>query len=84
MSPSMTGSTPAIVNSVVANFPAVRRVQILVEDRSVLSLAGHVDLSRPLPADMTYIALPPEPSEEPSPEDVPPGAAPPAPAGGTS
>jgi len=51
----------SIVNSLVANFPAARRVQILVEDRVVTSLAGHVDLSRPLPADMTLVALPPLP-----------------------
>jgi len=48
----------SIVNSVVTNFPGVSRVQILVEDKVVPSLAGHVDLSRPLPADMTLVALP--------------------------
>lgn len=51
----------SIVNSLVANFPAVRRVQILLEDRIVPSLSGHIDLSRPLPADMTLVALPPIP-----------------------
>jgi len=51
----------SIVDSLAANFPAVRRVQLLVEDRVVTSLAGHVDLSRPLPADMTLVALPPLP-----------------------
>jgi hypothetical protein len=45
----------------------------------VASLGGHVDLSRPLTADMTLIALPPVPSDEPSPDDDAP-----APAGGTS
>ena len=60
----------SVVNSVVANFPAVRRVQILVEDRMVPSLGGHVDLSRPLPPDMTLIALPPAPSDEESAEDA--------------
>jgi hypothetical protein len=53
----------SVVNSVVANFPAVRRVQILVEDRMVDSLAGHVDLTRPLPPDMTLVFLPPPPEE---------------------
>jgi hypothetical protein len=66
----------SVVNSVVANFPAVRRVQILLEDRMVDSLAGHVDLSRPLPADMTLTVLPPAPSEEGAAEDVVPGSAP--------
>lgn len=74
----------SVVNSVVANFPAVRRVQILVEDRMVPSLGGHVDLSRPLPADMTLIALPPAPSDEESPEGATPDSPPSEPAGGTS
>lgn len=48
-------SVYSIVNSLAANFPAVKRVQILVEDRQVTTLAGHVDLTRPLPADMTFL-----------------------------
>jgi spore germination protein GerM len=47
----------SIVNSLTANFPAVKRVQILVEDKPVLTLAGHVDLSRPLLPDLTFVAL---------------------------
>lgn len=46
----------SIVNSITANFPAIRRVQILVDDRPAETLAGHVDLSRPLPPDMTLLA----------------------------
>jgi hypothetical protein len=49
----------SVVNTIVTNFPAVRRVQIVVDDKPVTSLGGHVDLSRPLPADMTLVALPP-------------------------
>ena len=45
----------AVVNSLTANFPAVKRVQILVEDRQVTTLAGHVDLTRPLASDMTFL-----------------------------
>ena len=53
----------SIVNSVVANFPAVKKVQILIEDKPVTTLSGHVDLSRPLGPDMTFLALPsPSPS----------------------
>jgi len=52
----------SIVNSVTANFPAVRKVQILIEDKPVATLAGHVDLSRPLPPDMTFVALPSAPA----------------------
>jgi hypothetical protein len=38
----------AIVNAVTSNLPAVQRVQILVEGREADTLAGHVDLRRPL------------------------------------
>jgi hypothetical protein len=44
------------VNSLAANFPAVRRVQILIDDRPAQTLAGHVDLLRPLRPDMTLLA----------------------------
>jgi spore germination protein GerM len=60
-------SVYALVNTVVANFPAVKRVQILVEDKPVETLGGHVDLSRPLLPDMTFLALP---SPSPSPESA--------------
>ncbi len=46
----------SVVNTVTVNFPAIRRVQILVEDRPAVTLAGHVDLSKPLPPDMTLLA----------------------------
>ncbi len=53
----------SIVNSVAVNFPAVKKVQILIEDKPVTTLSGHVDLSRPLGPDMTFLALPsPSPS----------------------
>ncbi len=82
----------AVVDTIVENFPAVRRVQILVEDRPADTLAGHVDLSRPLTPDLTLLAdLAPEPTPAPgaapapSPEPSPtPSAAPRPPgAGGT-
>ncbi len=38
----------AIVNAVATNLPAVSRVQILVDGREVDTLAGHVDVRRPL------------------------------------
>jgi hypothetical protein len=60
----------SIVNSLTVNFPAIKRVQILVDDRPVATLAGHVDLSRPLPPDMTLLAaasLGPTPGTEASP-----------------
>lgn len=52
----------SIVNSVTANFPAVKKVQILVDDKPVRTLAGHVDLSRPLAPDMTFLVLPSPPA----------------------
>ena len=38
----------AIVNAVSANLPAAKRVQILVDGKEADTLAGHVDLRRPL------------------------------------
>jgi hypothetical protein len=38
----------AIVNAVTANLPAISRVQILVDGKEVDTLAGHIDLRRPL------------------------------------
>ena len=45
----------AIVNAVVANLPAVRRVQLLVEGKEVDTIAGHVDVRRPLERDATLV-----------------------------
>ncbi len=52
-------SVYSIVNSLTVNFPAVKRVQILVDDRPADTLAGHIDLTRPLTADMTLLASAP-------------------------
>ena len=49
-------SVYSIVNSLTANFPAIKRVQILVEDKPATTLAGHIDLTHPLPPDMTLLA----------------------------
>jgi hypothetical protein len=46
----------AIVNTITANLPAIKRVQILIDGKEVDSLAGHVDLRRPLPQNMTWVA----------------------------
>lgn len=45
----------ATVNSVVANCPGVRRVQLLFGGREVATL-GHLDLSRPLPPNLELVA----------------------------
>jgi hypothetical protein len=45
----------AIVNAVTANLPAVQRVQVLVEGKEVDTIAGHVDVRRPLEKDVTLV-----------------------------
>lgn len=52
----------AIVNDVTANLPAVQRVQILVEGKQVDTLAGHIDLRRPLTRDTSLLNDPRNPS----------------------
>ena len=72
-------SVYSIVNSLTVNFPAVTRVQILLEDRPTDTLAGHVDLSRPLTADMTLLTsatvAPAAPEGSPAPVPASPGPA---------
>jgi spore germination protein GerM len=65
----------SVVNTVATNFPAVSRVQLVVSDQLASSLGGHIDLSRPLPPDMTVIAL--EPSPVPSGTPAPASLSPP-------
>jgi hypothetical protein len=43
----------SIMQTLVANVPEVKRVQILIEGREVETLAGHVDIRRPL--DTTWV-----------------------------
>lgn len=45
----------AIVNAVTANLPAIQRVQLLVEGKEVDTIAGHVDVRRPLERDWTLV-----------------------------
>jgi spore germination protein GerM len=47
----------SIVNTIVTNFPAVSRVQLVLNDQLATTLAGHVDIGRPLPPDMTLVAV---------------------------
>ena len=44
-----------IVNAVTVNLPAISRVQILVDGREADTLAGHVDLRRPLEKNLTWV-----------------------------
>jgi spore germination protein GerM len=67
------GTVYSVVNSITSNFPAVKRVQIVIEDRQVPTLAGHVDLTRPLGPDLTYLATSTlTPAASPAPSAAPP------------
>jgi len=52
----------AIVNAVTANLPAVRAVQILVDGKEVDTLAGHIDLRRPLEKNLDAVSDTPPPA----------------------
>ena len=45
----------AIVNAVTANLPAIQRVQLLVDGQEVDTIAGHVDVRRPLTRDTSLV-----------------------------
>lgn len=45
----------ALVNAVTANLPAVQRVQLLVDGKEVDTIAGHVDVRRPLQKDTSLV-----------------------------
>ncbi len=45
----------AVVNALLTNIAEIQRVQILIGGREVDSLAGHLDLRRPLEADLTLV-----------------------------
>jgi spore germination protein GerM len=45
----------AIVNAVTVNLPAIQRVQILIDGKEADTLAGHVDLRRPLQRDPSLV-----------------------------
>ena len=44
-----------IVNALTANLPAVTAVQLLVDGKEVDTLAGHVDLRRPLAKNLAWV-----------------------------
>lgn len=45
----------AIVDTVVVNFPEIKKVQLLVEGKTRETIAGHIDISVPLTADRRII-----------------------------
>jgi spore germination protein GerM len=48
-------TTYTIVNALTVNLPAVTAVQVLVDGKEVDTLAGHVDLRRPLAKNLTWV-----------------------------
>jgi hypothetical protein len=38
----------SIVNSLTLNFPQIKRVQILIEGKSIETIAGHLSLKQPI------------------------------------
>lgn len=44
-----------LVNALTANLPAVTAVQVLVEGKEVDTLAGHLDLRRPLEKNLAWV-----------------------------
>jgi len=44
-----------IVNALTINIPAVQSVQILIDGKEVVTLAGHVDLRRPLAKNLSLV-----------------------------
>jgi spore germination protein GerM len=63
----------AIVDTLTVNLPAIVRVQILVDGKEVDTLAGHVDLRRPLVKNLTWTR---SPDEAPAPPASPTDSAP--------
>lgn len=45
----------AIVNTVTTNLPSIQRVQILIDGKEADTLAGHIDLRRPLQQDLALV-----------------------------
>lgn len=51
-------SVYAVVNSLIFNFPSIRRVKILVDGREAETLAGHLSLARPFRMDLSMVGAP--------------------------
>jgi spore germination protein GerM len=48
-------SVYTLVNALTENLPAVTAVQVLVDGKEVETLAGHIDLRRPLAKNLTWV-----------------------------
>ncbi|MDY6844356.1 MAG: GerMN domain-containing protein [Thermodesulfobacteriota bacterium] len=45
----------SIVDSLILNFPEIKRVQILTNGRAIETIAGHINLSKPITLNTQYI-----------------------------
>ncbi len=45
----------ALVDALTVNLPAISAVQVLIDGKEVETLAGHVDLRRPLAKDLRWV-----------------------------
>ena len=43
-----------LVNTITVNFPAIKRVQFLLDGKKAETLTGHIDISAPLTQDLSY------------------------------
>jgi Sporulation and spore germination len=55
-----------IVHALALNLPAITAVQVLVDGREIDTLAGHVDLRRPLPKNLAWLDEPETATTEPA------------------
>ena len=60
----------ALVNALATNIPEISAVQILIDGREVDTLAGHIDLRRPLEPNMKWVN-PPQQHTEPEQDEDP-------------
>lgn len=52
----------SVVNTITTNLQGVQRVQLLVDGKEADSIAGHVDVRRPLERDLAYVRQEPSPT----------------------
>ncbi len=71
----------AIINTLTVNLPAIARVQILVDGKEAETLAGHIDIRRPLAKNLVWTRAPeaPDTSASTPPAGTPPSTAEPHP-----
>ena len=51
----------ALVNTLTSNLPAITGVQLLIDGKEIDTLAGHLDLRRPIEQNLNYANRQPNP-----------------------